>query len=68
MLASVAAPPAGAPGAPHTDFVLFVFNSKLFAEFVETVPGWLNAGFGLAAAALAWWFANEAPEGWLIVG
>ena len=54
MLAPVAAPPAGAPpGAPHTDFALFVFNSKLFAEFVETVPGWLNAGFGLAAAALA---------------
>ena len=53
MLASVAAPPAGAP-APHTDLVFVVFNSKLFAEFVETVPGWLNAGFGLAAAALAW--------------
>jgi len=40
---------AGAP-APQTDFVFVVFNSKLLALFVETVPGALN--YGLPASGL----------------
>jgi len=53
MFASDGAADGAPPGAPHTDFVFVVFNSKLLAELVETVPGVLKAGFGLAAAALA---------------
>ena len=53
MLASDGAPPAAGAPEPQTDFVFVVFNSKLLAELVETVPGVLKARFGLAAAALA---------------